>query len=186
MLSGTSELVRVAAYEALLDRGPNDAVIRSAPSKDFVVDVVQTDRDYAIYATLTGQPKIVLFGRNIPVRLPMFYCASDELVTVHAPEGKDRLSVYRKIPRSGKMSDTFQVEPQALDLIRTLGATPELTPEGEVRGLGLTYCQVVGVVQALCKGGHIPASFVLQRAPEVRTIYMATSALGRSDDPEED
>ena len=185
MLSTPNELVRVAAYEALLDHGPSSAIQRIAVSRDFFMDVVDTEQHYAVYATRTGQPKIVLFGRNIPVLCPMFYSPPDELVTINALAGGKQVTVYRKIPRTGRMTGAFPVDPQAQELVKKLGSPPEPAADGSIKGLGLTYSQVVGVIHALCKGKHMPADFVLQRTPAVARIYLATPGRGRSDMPED-
>jgi hypothetical protein len=53
-----------------------------------------------------------------------------------------------------------------------------------VYGLGLTYGQVVGVLQRLCNSGDIPAGFRLQVLPEVRKIYTpGVPEVGRPDLP---
>jgi len=186
MLSEPNELVRVAAYEALMDHGPTGAVQRVKISQDFVMDIVDTDRDYAIYATQTGPAKIVLFGRSVPIRRPVFYCPPDDLVTINAPETAKEVTVYRRIPRTGQMSDAFRVDPHAHSLIKTLGRAPELAVNGEVDGLGFTYSQVVSILYGLCKAKHIPADFVLQRSPAMQRIYMAISPVSRSDMPEDE
>lgn len=184
MLSDRSALVCVAAYAALRDHGPTSAISRMQLCKDFTVDVVDSGRHFMIYATRAGEPKIVLFGRNIPIRQPVFYCPADDLVTINAAAADKQLTVYRKIPRTGQMSEAFQVKPTAHELIRTLSAPPEMAVDGRIEGLGMTYSQVVGVLYGLCQAKHISADFVLQRSPAVQRIYTATSAVGRSDMPE--
>jgi len=185
LLSEDNALLRVTAYEALVAHGPTSAVQREDVSGQFVLDVVRAEGDYAVYATRTGRPKIVLFGRDIPVRRPLFYCPPDELVTINAFRADRDIRVYRKIPRSGQMSETFTVQPTAEEMIRTLGKLPTPGRDGRPEGLGLTYSQVVGVLYGLCKQGHVPAKFVLQRPPEVRRIYSLTPGMGRPDAPEE-
>jgi len=186
MLSSPNELLRVAAYESLLEHGSATAVERTRIGQQFILDVVDSQRDYAVYATCAGQPKVVLFGRNIAVRRPVFYSPSDDLVTVNAAENDKKIMVQRKIPRTGQMSEPFHVRPAVADLVKTLGFLPLSTPEGNIKGLGLTYSQVVRVLHGLCKDDHIPARFVLQRTPQMRRIYMLTPAVGRPDSPEEE
>ncbi|KKK97671.1 hypothetical protein LCGC14_2650410, partial [marine sediment metagenome] len=185
MLDSGDQTLRVAAYEALLDYGSVSAVRAESISGQFDLHCVKARGNYAVYATTTGRPKIVLFGRDIPIRRPVFYCPPDELVTINAAAGGKKVDVYRKVPRSGQMSDTFAVEPTLAELIRTLGTLPTRGPDGNPQGLGLTYSQVVGVVHGMCKQGHAPAKFVLQPAPEMRKIYSSTP-VGRPDMPEED
>ncbi|MHC4718762.1 MAG: flagellar basal body P-ring protein FlgI, partial [Planctomycetota bacterium] len=142
LLASPNHVVRLAAYEALSLRGTTNAIQREDISRQFLLDVVQTTGDYAVYATSTGQPKVVLFGRNIPIRRPVFYCAPDDLVTLNAIKPTDQVSVERKIPRTGKMSEVFRIPPQTDELVRVLGKLPQRGPDGKIEGLGLTYSQV--------------------------------------------
>ncbi len=183
MLSSKNELLRVAAYESLIKHGSHRVVRRHDISGQFVVDEVETDGDYAIYATVTGKPKIVLFGRGMPLNRPVFYCPGDELVTINALRTDKKVMVYRRIPGTRRQSDPFYVAPRVDEFIRTLGSRPTRGLDGNIQGLGLTYSQVVGVLYGLCKGEHIPAKFVLERSDAMRKIYSSVPAAGRSDMP---
>lgn len=185
MLSSKNELLRVSAYEALIKHGSRDVIRRWDISGQFIVDEVDTGGDYAIYATVSGQPKIVLFGRAMPLNRPLFYCPDDEMVTIDASRSDKKIMVYRKIPGTQRQSDPFYVVPRVDEFIRTLGSRPIRGADGKIEGLGLTYSQVVGVLYGLCKGGHIPARFVLQRSETLRRIYASVPAAGRSDMPED-
>jgi len=207
LLSSTSDLVRVAAYEALLTHGSATAVRRTAISGQFVLDVVDSQRDYTIYATRSGRPKVVVFGKDLVLRRPVFYCRSDDLVTINANDADDRVMVERKIPRVDRMSKPLSVSPttreavrklgqhemgravytspRVEDLVKLLGSMPTQKPDGRIEGLALTYSQVVGVLYDLCRKDHIGAKFVLQRSGPMRKIYMLTPAVGRPDMPEE-
>ena len=184
LLSSPNELVRVAAYEALTARGSAGLVDRIDVSGQFVVDVVECRRDYVVYVTRTGKPKIVLFGRKIPIRCPVFYCPPDELVTVTGGEKDSAIRVDRKMPRGNLRSEFFEVEPTVIDLVQRIGRLAERGIDGKIEGLGLNYSQVVGVLYGMCKNGSIPAKFVLQRTPELQRMYTSSSG-GRPDMPEE-
>lgn len=185
MLSSKNELLKVSAYEALVKHGSRDVIRRWDISGRFVVDEVETEGDYAIYATVSGQPRIVLFGKAMPLNRPVFYCPDDELVTIDASRSDKKVMVYRKIPGSQRQSDPFYVDPRVDEFIRTLGSRPIRGADGNIEGLGLTYSQVVGVLYGLCKGDHIPAKFVLQRSDALQRIYTSVPAAGRSDKPED-
>ena len=186
LLSDSNELVRVAAYEALEAHGSAGSIQRTDISGQFTMDTVQAQRDYVIYATVTGPPRIVLFGRGMPVNLPIFYSPADELVTINAAKTDKDLSVYRKVPRSGQMSETFTIQPRVEELTQRLGRLPSMAVDGSIEGMGLTYSQVVGVLYGMCKDGHIPAKFVLQRSDEVKRMYLSAAAGGRPDSLEEE
>ena len=176
-----NDLVRVAAYEALVRRGDTSTVTRVDVSGQFKLDIVASRRSYAVYATQTQEPKIVLFGRNMSVRRPIFFESPGELVTINAFGDSAKMTVFRKIQRSGQYSDPYELDFSVRALVQTLGTRPELDQDGRPLGLGLTYSQVVSVLYRLCKQGDIPARFVLQPIPELQRIYEGAASVGRPD-----
>jgi len=183
LLTSNNELVKIACYEALLKHGSN-IIQRKDISRHFFLDTVDSTGDYIIYATVTGQPKIVLFGRKMPLNQPLFYSPEDEIVTINSYRDDKRVMVYRKIPGKDMYSDTLYFEPTVEQLISILGNRPEMDEEGNIKGLGLTYCQIVRVLHGLCTSQQIPAKFVLQKSPALRRTYISVPAAGRSDMPE--
>jgi len=200
LLDDPNDMVRIAAYEALVKRGDFSAMQRHLidvglfqdDQPSFTVDIVDSGGGFVVYATRTGRPKIVLFGRKIPIANPMFYSSPDELVTVFSKkkdltakdpdERKDHIVVYRKLSNSNEISKKFRIGFSVWELIRTMGATPRPSVEtGQTVGLGLTYSQVVGTLCRMCKQKSIPAKFVLQPLPEMQRIYRTAPSVGRPD-----
>ena len=71
-------------------------------------------------------------------------------------------------------------------LVHKLGQPAERDADGEIKGLGLTYGQVVALLYRMCEvDKDIPARFVLQRPPAVQRIYRSTPTVGRPDMPED-
>jgi len=185
MLSSPDAMLRVAAYEALVAHGSTAAVRRQTIGDRFILDVVDSPRNYTIYATSTGRPKIVLFGTKAPIHLPVFYRSGDGLVTINADRRAKKIMVYRRVPGAARRrSEEFYIAPQVEDLVKTLGAPAAMDVTGKIEGLDLKYSQVLSVLYALCRAGHVPAKFVLQRSSEIRRIYGSKSAGGRPDTPE--
>lgn len=185
LVEDTNELVRLAAYEALLRHGDRQTVIRIDVSGQFKLDLVDSHRGYVIYATQTQEPKIVLFGGNLGVAKPVFFRTPDDMVTINARAGEEKLSVFRKIPRSGRYSDVLRVDFLVRSLVLALGEKPEMDAHGSFKGLGLTYGQVVSVLCKMCERRDIPAKFVLQELPDVQRIYRQVGIFGRPDMPGE-
>jgi flagellar basal body P-ring protein FlgI len=178
-----NELVRVAAYESLLKQGDSSKVTRLAIKDQFNVDVVASTRNHVVYASQTAEPKLVLFGKDIEILRPMFFNAPDDLVTIHGEANADRLTVIRRIPRTGGVSEPFSVEANVRSLVTTLGTLPTQRSDQKRAGLGLTYGQVVSVLYRICKEGDIRAEFRLQPLPDVRRIYRDMVTVGRPDTP---
>ena len=181
LIDDPNERVRVAAYEAMVKRGDRSVVRRIDISEQFKLDLVATRRSYTIYVTQTSEPKIVLFGRDMTVARPIYFESSEELVTANAFSNSKTLTVFRKIPRRGGISEPFQIDFMVRSLVKTLGSQAERGNDGKIMGLGLTYSQVVGVLYRMCKAGDIPAKFVLQEAPGLQRIYQGAATVGRPD-----
>lgn len=209
LLNDHNELVRVAAYEALIQRGDFSGIQRHAVDRgptgedapSFTVDIVDSQSEFAIYATRTLEPRLVLFGNNMPLSRDIFYNDPAETVTIFSkpplpdeeiralkqadPElvddvlRREHVVVYRKL-RGEEISKKYRLPFHVWPLIRTLGSCPRPDPEtGMVPGLGLSYSQVVGVLSRLCRDHTIPAKFILQPLPELRRIYQMTPTQGR-------
>ena len=183
LLDDSSATVRVAAYEALRKRGEQSRITRISVGGQFEIDLVASKRSPVIYATQSIEPRIVIFGKDVSVGRPVFFTTADELVTVNARRNQKRLTVYRRIPRTGKSSDPFEVDFKVHSLISTLGLPPDRDEAGKIMGLGLAYGQVVRVLHQMCEAGHIRAKLVLQRPPALRKGYRGTTAVGRPDIP---
>lgn len=162
------ELVRLAAYESLLRRG--DPCIQTTDvEKHFKLDVVPSKSRFAIYARQSGEPRIVLFGRDIPLTKPMFYCSND-LITLNANAGDSEITGYRTVASTGTVSSPFSIKFDVESLILTLGQKAEKDAGEKFRGMGLTYGQIVSVLSRMCKDGCIRAQFVLQPLPDIQKI----------------
>jgi len=189
LLDGESELVRVAAYEALLALGDYRTVTRVDVGGEFFLDLVTCRRAYVIYATQSIEKRIVLFGRDMGVARRVFFNMPGDLVTIwdktDPNTGQGKLMVYRTIPRTGGISDALAIDFRVQSLIETLGRSAEINREGRITGLGLTYGQVVAVLARMCdpKMRDIPARFILQRPAMERKIYVGTPTAGRPDMP---
>jgi hypothetical protein len=93
LLDSPSEIIRVDAYESLVQFGPpqkNSPITRTRVDTGmmddvepgFILDVVQSKGGYAIYATTEGRPRLVLFGDHIPIKEGTFFVSRDKMVTI--------------------------------------------------------------------------------------------------------
>ncbi|MFP4054171.1 MAG: flagellar basal body P-ring protein FlgI [Phycisphaerae bacterium] len=187
LLDSSDEHVRTAAYESLLRMGDTSCIKRMRIAGNFVVDVVESRGQYAIYATQTDQPKIVIFGDDMAVAREVFYRSPDGMVTVSTKKPEDsretRLMVYRRIPRGDNLSEPFLVGFDVAKLVKTMGSRPDPDEHGNIPGLGLTYGQVISTLHGLCRRGHIPGKFILQRPLDLRNLTESTPTMGRPDMP---
>ena len=160
--------VRIAAYEAL--RSFHHPIVRSRhfraavdPTQtNFTLDVVDSAGPPLIYVQRTRDPRIAVFGRSMPVRLPMFYTHPDDWVTLNALEPVGDITVMCRTRRSGRFSETLHVPARVIDLIRGLAELPLADKSGVIQGLGLPFTLVVQVCQALQDDGTISAQLVVE------------------------
>ena len=183
LIDDPNEQVRLAAYRSLLKRGDRSAITCIDLPDQFALDVIKTRRNYTIYATQRDEARIVLFGRDMLVNRPVYFEAPDELVTINAFGDSDKLTIFRKVPVRGVISDPVKCDFRVRSLVEAMGRIPEPDENGQVTSLGLTHSQVVGVLYRMCKAGDIPARFVLQPIEAAQRIYAGAATVGRPDLP---
>jgi hypothetical protein len=179
--------VRVAAYEALMAHGDHTRISRTDLGRGTVVDVVRTAEEVppVIYATRSRDKRIVLFGGDLAIFLPVFYSPDDEMVTISGQEDDKVLRVFRRVPRGGGYTPAFQVAPRVVPLLETLGSETRLNEEGKYEGLRLTYAQLLRTLAYLTEEGYVSAKLILQQPPEIRRILQSGGTVGRPEMPVE-
>ncbi|MCD6304147.1 MAG: flagellar basal body P-ring protein FlgI [Planctomycetes bacterium] len=207
LLDDKSVLVRIAAYEALVRLGDTSRISRVHVGDEFDLDLVASHGSYLIYATQSRVKKIVLFGRDMSISRHMFFDMAGGMVTMAdkdvyldaqgdvvdptglTPQKRDalkkdrRLMVFRVIPRTGGISEPFYIPFLVRSLVQVLGQPAERDADGKIKGLEMTYGQVVSVLFRLCRHKDIPARFVLQPPPGRARIYRGAGTVGRPDMP---
>lgn len=181
LVDDENDLVRIAAYEALVRRNDTGTFTRLELEGPIKVDLVKSRRTYAVYATRTQEARLALFGPDMPVSCPVFFSPPDELVTVRSQEGDPNLAVFRRV-RNRRYSDVLPCPPTVCSLVTLLANRSDFNAEGKIKGLGLTYGQVVSVVCRMCTAGDIPAKFHLQPEPSMMKIQGGLTG-GRADVP---
>ena len=209
-LDDPDDMVRVIAYESLRNLGRNTAVL-TIPVGEFHLDIVNSKRQDVIYATQSENSRIVLFGGNLAVMRPIYFSGLQDMLTANASEKDKYITMFRKVGTSGRISPAFKVEPTVKSLIRAMGdqakngqgvlMVPELDLQGkpkrdnagkmvykkaDVKGLGLSYGQVVAILHRLCKQGSLvsgetsrPAKFVLQKPTGLQEFLRGATDTGR-------
>ncbi|MBU0640410.1 MAG: flagellar basal body P-ring protein FlgI [Planctomycetes bacterium] len=169
LLDDDDQEVRIAAYDALLSqRHPRVRTVRFPNALDpnelnLILDVIETSGRPLIYVRRTRAPRVAVFGERMPLVLPVFYNHPEDCVTINARnETDDDVTVFSRAPRSG-LSEKIVIPPRVVDLIVALADVPEKDEADRLRGIGLTYSQVVQVLATLCQDGTIPAEFVLEQ-----------------------
>ncbi|MGD8451251.1 MAG: flagellar basal body P-ring protein FlgI [Phycisphaerae bacterium] len=181
LLDSDDTEIRIAAYNGLRHHRHPKISSRRYPmlidplQLNVVLDIVDCRGEPLIYVRRTGVPRIAVFGARMPVRLPVFYVAEDDSVTVTADDVASDLTLFAK--RRGVLSDPLHIPPRVTDLVTALADLPaddDDTAASRHRGLGLPYSQVAQILGALCDSGAVPAKLEVelgragapQRGPE--------------------
>jgi hypothetical protein len=190
LLSDPSPAVRIAAYEAIIQRSHQS--VRSVTFRhildqgqiNFILDVVDAQGPPLIYARRTRLPRLAVFGARMPITPPVFYVQSDESVTVHTVDGSDDLQVFAK--QRGRMSEQLELPLRVVDLVTALAELPTRDEAGHLRGLGLPYSRVLQILVTLSEDHSIPAEVVLEDVGPIRSLVPEVAPERPISEPEED
>jgi hypothetical protein len=97
LVDDENSLVRIAAYEALVRRHDNTVITSVNVDGQLTLDLVKSRRSYVIYGTQTMEPRLALFGADMPVARPIFFNPPDELITIRSVEADPNRSVARRV-----------------------------------------------------------------------------------------
>lgn len=173
--------VRLAAYEALVERRDPHLARHEIDRGKFTIDVVRTGNPM-IYISQFGQPRVVIFGENPSIKQPIFTQVWQNRLLVQNMEDQDKLEVfYRK--NSGEIrGDIHHVEPTLDEFVRFLGHTT--TVERPEQGLGLSYGETVGALYQLWRDNYIDADFKAEQDRILAAILREESEPGVQARPE--
>jgi hypothetical protein len=151
--------VRIAAYEQMVGFG-SILVSRIPVGSDFFVDLVHSRNDKIIYAYRKDNARIILFGAPIVCKKDIF--VDMKQVMINARPDEDHASLVRRHPGRPKLVGPIKCGFKAEDMIRTLGQPPE-TDLKKVTwpGLGISYSEILAILDQMCRKEIIPAQFVL-------------------------
>ena len=154
LLNDEDQEIRLAVYEALLDRG-DPYLVRQAIDDKFVLDIVECEFPM-IYITQFRQPRIVLFGRDLSVETPLMMNAWSNRLMINGDSGSSVIEVYfREQEALGGV--IHEVQPELDDFIVFLGH--QTSVDAPQPGLGLSYAETVGALHQIWRQGHINADF---------------------------
>jgi len=157
--------IRLAAYEHL--RNLDDIAIAQEYIGDnfYLERVAQTDyKD--IFASRSGQPRLVLFGAPIYCKSNMFVESPDGDITLNAA-GQQYVTIIRKHPKRPDVILQLKSTLDVGDIIRTLCNTPIQEGETGRGGLGVSYADAMALLKLMCDKGAIEARFHAGELPKI-------------------
>lgn len=183
LIDSPNDQVRLAAYQGLVKLDDREVINRIEIPARFYLDLVKTKRPPMIYATQTGQARIVIFGDKLTLQPEIFFNSFDDLVRINSSPDHKTISIDRSITGTTRRSPAFKTDYSVASLVQILGNPPVHDDNGKVQGLNISYGQIVSILYRMCKQKDIPANFVLQQMPSMQKIYEGAPSSGRPDMP---
>ena len=148
----------LAAYEHL--RQIDDPTVkRELIGRSFYLEqVVQTDRR-AIFVSRSGDPRVVLFGAPLECTNNIFVESPDQSIVVNTRAGEDSVSITRKHPTRPGIMGPVRTGFDVGSVVRALGAEATATSGGELQGLGVSYAEVIAILEQLSAKEAVDAEF---------------------------
>lgn len=163
-----------------LPAGSLQGVQRETIPGKFVMDVVPVGEPL-VYVTQQRLPRIVLFGAEPRLRIPLLVSAwSDRLMLTADPEEAEP-RLYYQDPRT-RIASMQTVSPDLRELVRFMAH--ESTPESPSPGLNLTYSEVVGALYAINRAGGMTATFTTERDKLRADLLKASQSSQEKERPE--
>ncbi len=107
----------------------------------------------------SGDPRVVLFGAPLVCRDNVFVESPDGMIVVDSRAGQSHVSVFRKHRARPGVVGPVKTSPDLRDLIHTLGAEPGKTAPGQFSGLGVSYTEMIALLERLSAKGAVAAEF---------------------------
>lgn len=139
----------------------------------FYLDIVPYGEPL-IYLTQQGQPRIVIFGENVDLAKPAIASAWGDRLLVATQEGQPNARV-RYSPPGGEAPVNGEVQADLVRLIQYFAH--KATAEDPKPGLDMSYSDVVGALEALCRTGATRAAFATEQ-DRLKAQVLAAAAGG--------
>ncbi|UCF44151.1 MAG: flagellar basal body P-ring protein FlgI [Planctomycetota bacterium] len=171
--------IRLAAYEQLR-RLDDITVAQTFVGRNFYLEQITQTEHKSIFASRSGQPRVVLFGAPIRCRKNIFVQSDDGSIIINAPAGQEYVSIIRKHPRRPnippiQLKSSFELG----DIIRTLCEEPfKKRDEGQI-GLGVSYAEAIALLKKMSDKGAVRAEFRAGPLPEIDLIIKKQQTIGR-------
>jgi|GEM_PF-653925 len=183
LLASSKTDLRIAAYKILASH-QNRRIITATLPGHFTMDLVDWDGPPMVYATRTGDERIVIFGRKVMVGTPLVFSAMQNQFTISSNDAGDSLTLFY---RENRRDQPIRVEsrPILAEVIARLGGS---APEKEDH-LQFSYPDVVAIISGLAEahaltvadssGNIAAADFVLEQPQQLTDALAAAGLDGR-------
>jgi len=157
--------VVVSSYEHLRDMG-DTSVSRDFIGRSFYLERVRRAEHRVIFAARRGDPRIAVFDGPLTCRDEAFVQSPKGDVIISGRPGAGYMSLTRQLPGRGTTIGPLRTGYLLSEVIRALGAEPNPTAEGQLSGLGVSYAEILALLERMCASGAVDAQFWPGPLPE--------------------
>lgn len=158
--------IMLAAYEHL--RRMEDPTIRQELiGRSFQLEQVMQTNRRVIFVSRSGEPRVVLFGAPLECTNDVFVESPDQTIVVNARRDQDHVSITRKHPTRSGIMGPLRAGFEVGSIVRILGADATATPQGQLQGLGVSYGDIIAILQQLSARDAVDARFLAGPLPKI-------------------
>jgi hypothetical protein len=159
--------IRLLVYEHLR-RMDDLAIAEEVIGRSFYLENISLARDKLIYVSRSGMPRIAVFGGPIYCKGDLFVQSDDANITLNAVTGQDGITIIRKIPGKPEIPPvSLKCSYELSDIIRTLGSEPIRRRQTDRIGLGVSYSDIIALLNKMVEKGAIDCDFQAGPLPQI-------------------
>ena len=159
--------IRLLVYEHLR-RMDDLAIAEEVIGRSFYLENISLARDKLVYVSRSGIPRIAVFGGPIYCKGDLFVQSDDANITLNSVTGQDGITIIRKIPGKPEIPPvSLKCSYELSDIIRTLGSEPIRRRQTGRIGLGVSYSDIIALLNKMVEKGAIDCEFQAGPLPQI-------------------
>ena len=159
--------IKLLVYEHLR-RMDDLAIAEEVIGRSFYLENISLARDKLVYVSRSGMPRIAVFGGPIYCKGDLFVQSDDANITLNAVTGQDGITIIRKIPGKPEIPPvSLKCSYELSDIIRTLGSEPIRRRQTDRIGLGVSYSDIIALLNKMVEKGAIDCEFQAGPLPQI-------------------
>jgi hypothetical protein len=135
--------------------------------RSFVLEQVVQTQHKAIFVARSGEPRVVLFGAPLSCEDNIFVESPDQSIMVDSRAGQDYVSVVRHRGTKPGVLGPVRASRDLRDIVHALADEPRWTSAGQLSALGVSYADVMALLEQLTAKGAVAAQFWVGPLPKI-------------------
>lgn len=162
LLGSDNAQVRILAYDGVRKVVRDERLVSIRLPGGFKIDQLNCPGEKMVCVWADRDTRIVLFGKGIRCRKNIFIESPDGLLTLNVGPDDEQFTILRHIPGQAGFV-TLYSDLELRKLIMTLAGPLDVNNPKASVGAGLSFSEIVGVLEQLSDAKAFPAQFKLHR-----------------------